>query len=73
MEKLTLKDSSIEKEKLKIDEQGEVQEVEVEPTQPLLKDWRFASNHPKNLIIGDVSKGVTTRSNMWPFCFYLTY
>jgi len=33
MEKITLKDSPIEEEKLKIDEQGEVQEVEVEPTQ----------------------------------------
>ena len=45
MEKITLKDSPIEKEKSKIDEQGEVQEVKVEPTQPLPKDWRFASNH----------------------------
>ena len=32
MEKTTLKDSPIEEEKSKIDVQGEVQEVEVEPT-----------------------------------------
>ena len=55
IEKITLKDSPI-KEKPKID-QGEVQEVEVEPTQPLPKDWRFASSHPKDLILGDVSRG----------------
>ena len=57
MEKITLKDLPIEKEKPKIDVQGEVQEVEVEQTQPLPKDWRFASNYPKNLIIGDISRG----------------
>ena len=57
MEKITLKDSPIEEEKPKIDIQGEVQEVEVEPTQPLPKNWRFASNHPMDLIIGAVSKG----------------
>ena len=57
MESITLKDSPIEEEKLKIDKQGEVQEVEVEPTQPLPKNWRFASNYPKDLDIGDVFKG----------------
>ena len=36
----------------------------METTQPLPKDWRFASNHLKDLIIGDVSKGVTTRSKL---------
>ena len=41
MKKITLKDSPIEEEKPKIDVQGEVQEVEVEPTQPLPKDWRL--------------------------------
>ena len=51
MEKVSLKDSPIEEEKLKIDEQVEVHEVEVEPIQPLPKDWRIASNHPKDLII----------------------
>ena len=58
MEEITLKDSPIQDEKLKDDEHGEVQEVEVKPTQLLPKDWRFATHHPKDLIIGDVSKGV---------------
>ena len=35
IEKITLKDSAIEEEKSKIDIEGEVQEVKVEPTQPL--------------------------------------
>ena len=38
MKKITLKNSLIEEEKLKTDIQGEVQEVEVEPSQPLPKD-----------------------------------
>ena len=73
VEKITLKDLPIEEKKPKIDDQGEVQEVEVEPTQPLSKDWRFASNHPKDLIIGDVSKGVTTRSKLYDLCGNFTF
>ena len=42
----------------KDDEHDEAQDVEMEPTQPLLKDWRYATNHLNELIISDVSKGV---------------
>ena len=73
MEKITLKNSPIEEEKSQIDEQGEVQEVEVEPTPPLPKDWRFATNHLKDLIIGDVSKGVTTRSKLYDLYGYFSF
>jgi len=38
MEKISLKDSLLQEDKSKDDEHGEVQDVEVEPTQPLLKD-----------------------------------
>ena len=38
MERITLKDSPIQEDKPKIDVQSEVQEVEMEPTQPLSKD-----------------------------------
>ena len=66
MEKISSKDSLMQEEdKLKDDKHGEIQEVEVEPTQLLLKDWRYTTNHPKELIIGDVSKGVTTRSKLY--------
>ena len=43
-------------EKPKNNANGEVQDGEVEPTKRLLKDWRYATSHPKDLIIGDVSK-----------------
>ena len=71
MERITLKDSPIQEDKPKIDVQSEVQEVEVEPTQPLPKDWRFTPHHLKDLIIGDVSKGVTTRSKPMTFAAIL--
>ena len=65
MEKVTLKDSPIYEDKLKLDKQGEVQEVEVAP---LLKDQRFATSHPKELIISDVSNGVSTHSKLHDLC-----
>ena len=73
MGKITLKDSPIQKDKPKLDEQGEVQEVEVAPTLPLSKDWRFATSHPKELIIGDVSEGVTARSKLHDFCDHFVF
>jgi len=63
-ERITLKDSPIQENKLKIDVQSEVQKVKVKPTQPLSKNWRFTPHHPKYLIIDDVSKGVNTRSKL---------
>ena len=68
MERATLKDSPTLEDMPKGDDENEVQEVEVETTQLLLKDWRFASSHPKELTIGDESKGVTTRSKFHDFC-----
>jgi len=47
--------------------------IEVEPTQPHPKDWRYATNHPKDLIIGDVSKGITTRSKLHVLCGYFVF
>ena len=45
----------------------------MEPTQPLSKDWRFTSNHPKDLIIGDVSKGIITRSKLHDLCGHFAF
>ena len=73
MEKISLKDSPIQEDKPKNDEHGEVQEVKVEPTQLLPKDWRCASNHPKDLIMGDISKRVTTRSKLHDLCGHFTF
>ena len=52
-----MKNSPTLEDKLKVDEENEVQEVQVETTQPLPKDWRFTPHHPKDLIIGEISKG----------------
>ena len=62
MEKISLKDSPIQDEMQ--ESIGEIKKDEVEQSQPLPKDWKYASNHLKDLIIGDVSKGVTTRSKL---------
>ena len=73
-EKIFMKVSPAPKENdKKNNTNGEAQDVEVEPTQPLLKDWRFTTNHPKDLIIGDVSKGVTTHSKLHDICFHFTF
>ena len=45
----------------------------MEPSQPLPKDWRYATNHPKDLIIGDVSKGVTTPSKLYDLCRHYAF
>ena len=47
MEKISLKDSPMQDDKLKDDKYDEAQDVEVEPIQPLSKDWRHATNHPR--------------------------
>jgi len=36
-------------------------------------DWRFTPYHPKDLIIGDVSKGVTTRSKLHDLCDHYAF
>ena len=43
------------------------------PTLPHPKYWRFATSHPKELITGDVSKGVTTCSKLHDFCRYFAF
>ena len=73
MERITLKDSPTQEDNPKVDRESEVQEVEVEPTRPLPKDWRFTPHHPKDLIIDDVSKGVTTRSKLLDLCGHYTF
>jgi len=43
------------------------------PILPLLKNWRFATSHPKEFIIGDISKGVITCSKLHDFCGHFTF
>ena len=72
-EKISLKNSPAQddEDKLKDNTNGEVQDVEVEPTQPLSKDWRYTTNHLKDFFIGDVSKGITTRFKLHDLCGHL--
>jgi len=57
MEKITSKDSLIQEDMSKLDKQGEVQEVEVAPTKPLPKDWRYATSHLKELVMVMYQRG----------------
>ena len=49
------------------------QEEEVQPSQPLLRGWKYASSHPMNLIIGEASKGVSIRSKVHNLCEYFVF
>ena len=62
-----------EEHKLKDNGHGEVQEGEVELSQPLLNDWRNATKHPKELIIGDVYKWVTTYCKLHDICNHYAF
>ena len=70
-----MKDSPVqdEEEKPKNDTNGEVQDVEAKPTQPLPKNWRYATSHHKDLIIGDVSKRVTIRPKLHDIYFHFAF
>ena len=37
-------------------------------SQALPKEWRYVSSHPKNIILGDPSRGVTTISSLKNTC-----
>ena len=43
-------------------------QLDISSGQPLLKEWRYNSDHPKELIIGDPSKRVTTRASLRNIC-----
>jgi len=62
-----------EDEKKMDDANGEDHNIEVEPTQPLPKEWRYAINHPKDLIIGDVFKWATIHSKLHDLCSHFTF
>ena len=74
MDKVTLKEAPIredfkDEESSKNDKEGCLEEQ----VQPLPKDWKYASSHPKELIISEVSKGVSTRSNVHNLCGFVTF
>ena len=40
------------------------QQVQVESSKDIPKEWKFVINHPQDQIIGNPSSGVTTRSSL---------
>ena len=71
MENLILKDAPS-----KNPEENQTEEEEEKiSTRPddLPKEWRYAYGHPKELIIGDPSKGVSTRSSLRNIYDYLAF
>ncbi|KAH9658467.1 CCHC-type domain-containing protein [Citrus sinensis] len=42
-------------------------------SQTLPKEWRYVSSHPKDVILGDPSRGVTTRSSLRNTCEHATF
>ena len=69
-----MKELTINEENAKDDQEKEDRE-ELPSTRPsdLPKEWRYVHGHPKELIIGDPSKGVRTRSSIRNICDYLAF
>ncbi|KAH9697684.1 hypothetical protein KPL71_023711 [Citrus sinensis] len=42
-------------------------------SQTLPKEWRYVSSHPKDVILGDLSRGVTTRSSLRNTCEHAAF
>ena len=42
-------------------------------SQTLPKEWRYVSSHPKDVTLGDPSRGVTTRSSLRNTCEHAAF
>ena len=74
LEKTTLKEAPIrEDSKDEGPSKNDKEECLKEQVQLLPKDWKYVSGHPKELIIGEVSKGVSTRSNVHNLCGFVAF
>lgn len=75
-----LEDSSNYKEKDQPSEENKEDEQPILPPQEeggnnnnLLREWKFVHNHPKDLILRDPAKGVTTGSSIRNICGNLAF
>ncbi|MED6190977.1 hypothetical protein PIB30_111332, partial [Stylosanthes scabra] len=48
----------------KDDDQASIKETTQEQQNDIPKDWRTAKDHPLDNVIGEITKGVTTRSSL---------
>ena len=73
--KISIKNSPVQEEKQREEPSGEVQEVQedTQATQPLQKDWKYAPSHFKDIILGDVYRGVSTTSKLQDICDYFAF
>ena len=47
------------------------QQEDISQTRP--KEWRYVFSHPKDVILGDPSRGVTTRSSLKNTCEHTAF
>ena len=65
-------ETNIEK-KVEENEDGTPPNEEKSQHLDLPQEWRTSKDHPIDQVIGDISKGVTTRSNLRNICNYLAF
>ena len=65
-------ETNIEK-KVEENEDGSPPNEEKSQHLDLPQEWRTLKDHPIDQVIGDISKGVTTRSNLRNICNYLAF
>ena len=65
----------IEKEKGEMDHVSSKEEEDTQPTNEINPplEWKETKDHPIDNILGDISKGVTTRSKISNFCYHFTF
>jgi hypothetical protein len=65
---------SSEKDKEHVDEPNEEEKVSL-PTnnEELPKSWRVVHDHPKDLILGEIDRGVSKRSKLKNICNNMTF
>lgn len=69
LKEMEIKDTSKNNQQQNEDVEEIVEETQGEGNSKTLpKDWKFVQSHPKDLILGDPSQGVKTRSSLRNFC-----
>ena len=65
----------LEKEKGEMDHGSSKEEEVTQPTNEITPplEWKETKDHPIDNILGDISKGVTTRSKISNFCYHFAF
>ena len=74
MEELEIKDNPTQTKEAQSSSKEIIQPLQGEGTsQELPKEWRYATSHPQELIIGDPSHGTRTRASLRNICNHLAF